>query len=139
VFVGLADGVAANLLQDDGAGPKSSGSLVGFYKVDGGTNWNIIYSDDSTQTTVELTALNSLTNEAVTSGGGSDQLLEVQVYFGAGSRLEVVFKVDNEDVYKLTDQTFANATEMSFVMGAKNGSANNESITFDQVYAYQRS
>lgn len=138
VFVGLADDVAADLIVDDGAGMKTSGSMVGFYKVDGGTNWNIIFSEGSNQQTAELTAVNSLTKTAVTSGGGVDQKLACQVRFLAGSRLEVIYKVDDKAVYKLTDLTYAGATEMAFCVGAKNGDTNNESIGVNYAACYQR-
>lgn len=136
VIVALLDGWAANALQDNGAGVKSSGSGCGFFKVDGGTNWRVFFSDGSTQDIVELTALNSLTGTAQTAGGASYQRLACKVLTN-GTRLEVQFFIDDVLVYRMIDKTFANATEMELGIGAKNGGANNESIVVDYAYCYQ--
>lgn len=142
VFVGLMDGVAANAIVDDGAGPKASFSGAGFYKVDGGTLWNVIYSDGATQTKAELTAenvarANGGAGEAQTAGGSSFQKLEIDIITKTGSKVDVIFKIDGRTVYKMTDKTYANATETALMVGAKNGSANNEAIKVDYIAAYQ--
>lgn len=136
VYVGFLDGWAANALQDNGAGPKTTASGVGFYKVDGGTNWNVFYSDSTTQTSVELTAANSLDGTAQTAGGSSYQKLGIQV-LEVGSRLKCLFFIDDVLVYTIDDKTFANATEMEVGFGVKNGGANAETLNVDYVYAYQ--
>lgn len=136
VIVALLDGWAANALQDNGAGVKASGSGCGFFKVDGGTNWKVFFSDSTTQEIVELTAANSLTGTAQTAGGASFQRLGFKV-LANGTRLEVQFFIDDVLVYRMADKTFANATEMELGIGAKNGGANNESIVVDYAYCFQ--
>lgn len=62
VYFGVSDALAAaNLMVDNGAGPKTSGSMAGFFKVDGGTTWKTIVSKSTTQTTntTEYTSVNS--------------------------------------------------------------------------------
>ena len=72
VAFGLKDAVAANSLLDDGGGPAASYSGALFYKVDGGTVWNVENSISTTQKTTTLDATGSLTGEAQTAGGGTD-------------------------------------------------------------------
>lgn len=136
VIVALLNGWAADALQDNGAGVKANASGVGFFKVDGGTNWKVFFSDSTTQEIVELTAANSLDGTAKTAGGASYQRLGFKV-LANGTRLECQFFIDDVLVYKIHDKTFANATEMEFGIGAKNGAANNESIVVDYAYCYQ--
>lgn len=136
VIVALLNGWAANALQDNGAGVKADASGCGFFKVDGGTNWKVFFSDSTTQEIVELTAANSLTGTAQTAGGASYQRLGFKV-LANGTRLEVQFFIDDVLVYRMADKTFANATEMELGIGAKNGGANNESIVVDYAYCFQ--
>lgn len=142
VAVGLMDAVAANTILDDGAGLDASFSGAAFYKVDGGTLWNVIYSDGATQTKAELTAENVAkpnggAGEAQTAGGSAYQKLEIDIIPKTGSKVDVMFKIDGRTVYKMTDKTYANATEISVMAGAKNGGANNESVKLDFIAAHQ--
>lgn len=138
VLIGVLDGWAADTLVDNGAGPKASYSGAVFYKVDGGTRWNVEYSDGATQTTAELTAVNSYDKVAKTAGGASYQVFAIEITPNANSTVDVAFFIDGALVYKMKDQTFANATEIAPGVGAKNGSANNESISVDYIQAYQK-
>lgn len=137
VFVGLLDAVGANTLVDDGAGPKTTASGVGFFKVDGGTTWNIFASLSTTQTKVNLTAANSLDKLAKTAGGASYQRLEIVVIPKNTTQQDVEWYIDGVLVYKLTDMVFTSATEMQIGAGVKNGGANNETLNIDYIYAYQ--
>ena len=136
VLVGLLNAWAANAIQDNGAGVKADASGCGFFKVDGGTNWKVFFSDSTTQDIVELTAQNSLTRTAQTAGGASYQRLGVKV-LANGIRLEVQFFIDDVLVYRMIDKTFANATEMELGFGVKNGGANLETLNVDYAYCYQ--
>ena len=136
VYIGLMDAMDANALADNGGGPKATASAAGFFKVDGGTNWNVIYSDSTTQTKVELTAANSLDGLAKTAGGAAFQVFEIKV-LPLGSRLDVLFFIDGVHVYTIYDKTFANATEMDAGLGIKNGAANLETLSYDLIYCYQ--
>ena len=138
VFVGLMDGVAADSIVDNGAGPKTSFSGAGFFKVDGGTTWKVIYSDGSTQTIKELTADISYDGVLKTAGGSSYQKLEIEIVPHTSTACDITFMIDDVVVYKMKDKTYASATEMSLVVGAKNGGANNESILVDYIGALQK-
>lgn len=137
IYIGLMDAVAADAIVDDGAGPKTSFSGAGFFKVDGGTNWNVIYSDGATQTKVELTALNSLTKTAQAAGGSSFQKFQIDIVPVAASKVDVMFFIDDKLVYKMKDQTYANATETSAAFGVKTGSAASQTFSVDYVAPLQ--
>jgi len=138
LYVGLADAVAANLLVSDGAGPKTSGTMLGFYKVDGGLNWNIIASLGSTQTKVELSAANSLDKVAKVGSGSADQLLEIDFLPKNSTQADVIFKIDGITVYKLTDWVFTSATDVQAVAGVKDGDAGDEvTLNLRAWYCYQ--
>lgn len=141
LIVGLVNAVAADLLVSAGAGPKTSGSMLAFYKVDGGLNWNIVASIGSTQTKVELNAAN--TDKYTKSGpfvgsGASDQTLEILFYPKNTTQADVVFKIDGQVVYKLTDWVFTSATDVQAVCGCKDGDAGDETtINLRNWFCYQ--
>lgn len=136
IFVGLADAVGANLLVDNGAGPKTSFSGVAFFKVDGGTNWKVIASLGTTQTIAELTALLSLDGIAKTSAGSSYQVLRIEVLPYSSTNAKVDYFIDEVHVYSI-DLVYTSATEMQIGLGVKNGGANAETMLCDYVAAYQ--
>lgn len=138
VAFGLMDAVAANSIVDNGAGLKTSFSGACFYKVDGGTRWQVIYSDGATQTTADLSATNSLTKSAQSAGGASYQTLQIDIIPKTSTLVDVVFSIDGSTVYKMLDKTYASATEMSLFVGAKNGGANNETINVDSIRCHQK-
>lgn len=123
IAVGLMDAVGANSLLDDGAGPKASYSGAVFFKVDGGTNWNVETSIGSSQTTVELNATNSLTKSAVVAGGSANQTLTIEFLPVSSTQGDVSFYVDGVLVYKQTGFTYTGATEMQAFVGTKTGGA----------------
>lgn len=137
VYAGLMDNVGANALQDSGAGPKSSFSGAGFFAKDGSTLWNVIYSDGSTQTIAELSATNSLNKQANTAASAAFQLLEIDIIPKTSSLVDVIFKINGSTVYKMLDRTYANATETSAMLGAKNGTAAQQAVKFDGVACNQ--
>lgn len=138
LYVGLADAVAADLLVNDGAGPKTSGSMLGFFKVDGGLNWNVIVSIGSTQTKVELTAANSYDKTAHVGSGSADQTLEIEFLPKTSTKADVIFKIDGVTVYKFTDWTFTSATDVQAVCGCKDGdSADEVTINLRNWFCYQ--
>lgn len=139
LYVGLADAVAANLLVSAGAGPKASGSMLGFFKVDGGLNWNIIASIGATQTKVELSAANSLDKVAKVGSGASDQRLRIECLPKNATQADVLFFIDGVLVYKLTDWVFTSATDMQAVCGCKDGDAGDETtINLRYWFCYQK-
>lgn len=137
-MVGLKDAWAADSLQDDGAGPAASFSGMGFYKVDGGTNWNIVVSIGSTQTLVELTAANSLDGVAKTAGGSSYQRLRGTFTPTGGGLGDFDFFIDDTHVYRVKDVTITSATDMEFGFGSKNGDTNHDQLNIDYAWCYQK-
>lgn len=133
VMFGFASATAANHLQDNGAGPLASYSGAVFFKVDGGTNWNVEKSIGATQVTAELTATNSLTKAAIAAGGASYQTLRIEVEPHGGGSMDVTFFVDGVCVYKIKDTTYASATEMHLMAGVKNGDTNLETLNIDYI------
>lgn len=126
LYVGLADAVAADLLVSAGAGPKTSGSMLGFYKVDGGLNWNIVASVSTTQTLVELTAANSVDKTAHVGSGSAKQRLRIECLPKTSALADVLYYIDDVLVYKLTDWTYTSVTDMQAVVGCKDGDAGDE-------------
>ena len=136
IFIGLADAAGANLMVDDGAGPKTSFSGCGFFKVDGGTRWKVISSLGSTQTITELTAANSLDKLAKTAGGGSYQDFRIDVLPYTSTLEKVCFSIDGVLV-ATHDLTYTSATEMQTALYAKAGGSNSEVLYGDWLSCWQ--
>ena len=135
VFVGFISAFAANNLVDDGAGPRTTGSIAGIYKVDGGTVWRCITRNGSASTDSVSTT---------TAGGAAYQKLEIECHEMDGVNMSVTFRVDGK---LLKDSSglvikhlvaIASATEMNFGVYAKAGGANSEVVNVDWIYAHQR-
>lgn len=139
LIVGLTDGVAANLLVNDGAGPKTTGSTLAFFKKDGGLNWWVHASLGAAQQSVELTAVNSLDKVAHVSSGAAAQRLRIEFCPKNATQSDVLFFIDGVLVYKITDWVFTSATEMQAVAGVKDGDAGDE-VTMNLRYwfCYQK-
>lgn len=120
VFVGFADAIGANMLVDNGAGMRASGSIIAIYKIDGGSVWRCHTRDNSgTTDTVSTT----------TAGGSAYVELEMEALEYTGTQASVVFKVDgnylkdaNGNVIRHT-MAYASLTEMSFGLYLKTGGA----------------
>lgn len=136
LFVGLTDGAAANLLVDNGAGPKTSGNTLCFFKVDGGLNWHVYGRDDADSDvfSVELTAANSLDKKAHIGSGANKQMLEIEFLPKSSTLADVVFYIDGVEVYKRTDWRYSgSATDIQAVVGCKDGDAGDE-VTINCYY-----
>lgn len=134
VFVGFASAAGADLLVDNGAGPRTTGNLMGIYKVDGETLWRCVQRNGTDVT---------ITQSNTTAGGSAYQLLEIEVaelsttqlvvtyYVSSGPNARVRLKdVDGKDIEHRTNIT--SATEMNFVAGyVKAGGANAETLNID--------
>lgn len=142
VAVGMMNAVAADSIQDNGAGPKADYSGFCFYKVDGGTAWIFESSLGTAQTT---TILNYSTPASATDWHS----LKVEVRSRGSTTLEIIPFIDtaggqgyvqcvdtNGDKVKHTI-TLGSPTEMSIFAGVKNGGANNEGLNIDYLAAYQ--
>ena len=136
VLVGLMDAPGADSLVDNGGGPKSSYSGAVFYKVDGGTAWIFETSNATTQTTSTSTT---------TAGGTADQLLEIEVLNVSGTAVDVVPKINGQQLIDSTSGDLirhtvllASATEMAIVVGNKAGGGTSEVLTLKVVSASQK-
>jgi hypothetical protein len=138
ILVGLMDAVAANSLQDNGAGPPASYSGAVFFKIDGGTVWQTETSLSTTQTTNELTStnVNNLSKKAQTAGGSAYQVLRIEYMPYSSTNAYVTFFVDGVAVAQ-HDYVFTSATEMQIALGVKNGGANLETLNVDYVSCSQ--
>jgi hypothetical protein len=135
---GFANAVAADLIVDNGAGLRTTGSVLAIYKVDGGTVWkavsrvNNVAMGDSTSTT--------------TAGGTNYQELEIEVTPIDSTRVQAVYKVGDiiGPTTYLTDATtglpivhtitVASSTEMQIFVGAKLGAiTNNDVLNVDYI------
>lgn len=134
ILFGFASAVAANLIVDDGAGPRASGNIVCIEKRDGETQWRLTTRNGSAVTT---------TLSSNTAGGASYQTLEVIVQDYDAVNMQVVAKVDGvhlRDSNNVPIRHFiaiASATEMQVCAGVKNGGANLEVLNLDYIYAHQ--
>lgn len=138
IIVGLKDAVAADSLLDNGGGPSASYTGAVFFKVDGGTVWQVETSVAGTQTTTELTAANSLDKRAKTAGGSAFQKLRIEFRPFSSTQADVIFLIDDVQVAKHT-YTYTSATEMQICFGIKNGAATTvELLVVDYVRCHQK-
>lgn len=136
LFVGLTDGAAANLLVDDGAGPKTSGNTICFYKVDGGLNWYAYARDDADADVVneELNATNSKDGTAHVGSGSAHQTLSIEVLpYGGGTKADIKWYIDGVLVYDKVGWDFGTPSAMQCVAGVKDGDAGDE-VTLNLYY-----
>lgn len=138
VLVGLLDAVGADTILDNGGGPKASYSGAVFFKVDGGTRWQVETSNSTTQTTDDLSAANTnnLAKRNVTAGGSAYQVLRIEYTPYSSTNAYVSFFVDGV-LCAQHDYIFTSATEMQIGIGVKNGGANNETLNVDYVVCTQ--
>lgn len=134
VFVGLASAAGADLLVDNGAGVRTTGSIVGIYKVDGGTVWRC-NSRNGTATT-DTAAIQ-------TAGGAAFQTLTIVGRDVDGTNYEFTYFLDGSP---LTDSNnkhikhtlaFASPTVCRIVAGyIKAGGATSETLLLDYCASY---
>ena len=138
VIFGLVETVAADLLQNDAAGPKADYDGACFFKVDGGTRWQFETSDGTAQDTTDLN---------VTAGGSSFQTLAIEINPISSTEMLVTPWIDTSGGNNLVQpaefgvssraplvqhrETYAGAGNMAFVIGVKNGSATVETLHVD--------
>lgn len=138
VMAGFMNAIAANALVDDGAGLRTTGNYFMFFKVDGGTTWNV-RSRNGTETETNDTG--------VTAGGASYQKLRVEIdNEGSGAtNVQVKFFIDDVQCRDATTNNLivhtiaiASSTEMQAGVGIKNGGGNAEVLVLDYLYAAQK-
>lgn len=137
VAVGLCDSAGANLLVDDGAGPKTSYSGAMLYKVDGSNVWKFNSSKSTTQTT---------STSAIAAGGSAYQVARIEFrpysttalwavpFIDAGDGLGMQQLVDATTGIKIKHSvTFASAAAMQPFAYNKAGAANSEVLNVDYI------
>lgn len=145
IAFGFCNAVAANTLQDNGAGPPSSYSGAVFFKQDGETVWTVENSLSTTQTTTQLTAANSLTGAAATAAtaAGTWWTLRIEWQPVSSTKGDFLFYGSTDgrnDVLlaKHSEVTYTSATEMQLFVGVKNGGTNEETLYVDYLWATQK-
>ncbi|MBT7069663.1 MAG: hypothetical protein HN975_02080 [Anaerolineae bacterium] len=138
VLIGIINAAAADDMGDASAGPRADFSGAVFYKVDGGDNWNVMYSDGTTQTKAELSAENSKTGTAISRTSGTFQKFAIELIPTSTTKVNINFYVgeltgDLKLVHRMTDKTFASATEMQVELYVKAGSGTVETLSVDYV------
>lgn len=136
IAVGFASAVGANLILDNGAGLRTSGSIFSIYKVDGETAWRCVSRNGSTA---------NVSLSTTTAGGSAYQELVIRItdqgdlgyqtiaYFVNGAPL-----VDSTTGLIIAHTlTVSGATEMQAFLGVKNGSATLETLNCDYLGAAQ--
>lgn len=138
VAFGLMNAVGADAIVNDGAGLKSSYSGASFYKVDGGTLWNVEASLATTRYgQTLLNAANSLDKTAHTAYGTTFQWLEIEITPFSSTQARVDFFIDGVHV-ATTDMTYTSATEMMLWAGVKTGTAHALTATVDYLGCEQK-
>ena len=99
LFIGFASSAGANLLVDDGAGVRTSGSVFGIYKIDGGTVWRTHSRNGSTATDTVTQSSNNMTS-------GVYHELELQIQDFSANQCVVTYLLDG--VYLRDNTSYAN-------------------------------
>ncbi len=137
VAFGCADAFGANLLVDDGAGPKTSFSGLLIFKVDGGTAWKVVSSLSTTQT---------ISTSTVTAGGTAYQTLRIECQPINATVAEAKFYVDGQQLLDAATSpprpikhvfTYTNATEMSAGLYVKTGGGAGGEIVLADYFALE--
>lgn len=150
IYLGFSSAAAADLMVDNGAGPATSHSGVGFFKTDSnssGNYWSAHTSISTTQNSTLLTAANMLAGKAriygpLTAGGSSYQVLGIVVRPISTTQAEAEFWIDTAGgknlqlAYKQLF-TYTNAAAMNAVAYIKAGGSNSEVLNVDYIAAYR--
>lgn len=133
VYVGMSSSAVAATLGNDGAGPASSYSGVGLYKVDGSLNWFAEFSNGATQNTIELNSAASLNKVAQVAGAAAQQLIEIDVLPKTSTTCDVIFKINRITVAKMMDQVFTSMVAMAPLATIRSGSTTAETLKVYQI------
>lgn len=144
IWIGFTSATGADVLADDGAGPSSNFSGIGFYKVDGGTVWKCIVSKGTSQQTATVLT----TGQPASAVPGSSSFVRFRVEFAAVGDMskdqgEATFWIDGKQAYDAADIsrnkpikftfTYTSAAAMGFSLYVKSGGANAETLVVDDV------
>ena len=99
--------------------------------------WVAYVQFNTTQTTAELTASNSLDGVAHTVSGDY-QVLEWTLLPRSSTTCDILYYIDGVNVYKHTDVTMTSPAVMAACLAIKDGSSSYiETMLADYVYCYQ--
>ncbi len=136
IFAGFSSVLGANQMVDTAGGPAASMSGAFFYKLEGTLTWAIGVSIGSTQTLATLTAQNSFNKIAQTTGTAFVKLA-IEILPKTSTVADVIFKINDKVVYKITDWTYTSAAAMYAGAYVKAGSGSSEVLNVDYVSAYK--
>lgn len=148
LIFGFMSSVGANALIDDGGGPRQSGSVCVFYKVDGGDEWRVQsrdttgYRDAGTGRKAGVLTVTDTVDGVITSTEAFETL-ELWIDDPEPSRTvrdRVLVATFAHNGVRLTPQLEINvldATEMQLMVGVKNGSSTLEALVVDVLHADQ--
>ncbi|RPI88841.1 MAG: hypothetical protein EHM42_04065 [Planctomycetaceae bacterium] len=135
LFAGFADVLTtADLLQDNGNGPKASFFGAGLFKVDGDSAWRCVSARGALQT---------VTAGVASAGGPAPQTVRVEIQPVDATNAEVTFYVDDLPLRDLAGLpvkhtlTLTGFASLQAGVFAKAGSATSETISVDYIAAYQ--
>lgn len=137
IFFGLASGVSAGgLITSEAGGIRSTGTVVGIYKVAGSTVWSVISQNGTNVTTNTSTC---------PAGLSTYQKLNVEVLDVIAGNATVVFRVDGQLLRDTNNPTLPIKQNLvltsdlicSLVAGVKNGSSSMETLNIDYMAAVQ--
>ena len=140
VLAGVMNNVAADSIQDNGAGPSADYHGANFFLKDGDATWWCESSIGATQTTVDT---------GITAANNTWTTLRFEVSDLSSTQSQINFFIDDEECgwdvttkpgQKITQTvTFSSATEMQVCLGCKNGSTNDSQyLDADYVGCRQR-
>lgn len=133
VAFGFADSFGADLLVDDGAGPKASFSGALLYKVKNSTVWKFITSKGTTR---------NITTTDITAGGSSQVRLGIDLRPLNSTTFEAIPYIDGVHLLDPSQKrptpikhtiTITSAAAMSLGVYVKAGGANSEVVDVDYV------
>lgn len=134
VLFGVMSGVAANALQDDGAGPAASFSGAVLFKTDGSTAWKFMTSVGAAQ---------KVSTTDVVAASAAFVELSIEIRPKSATEAEAIPFINGQQcrdangIYIKHLITYTGATEMTQVVGVKNGGANAESLRVDYLSCRQ--
>lgn len=137
-FVGFMSSIAANALVDDGGGMRTTGNYFVFFKVDGGTTWQVRSRNGTT----------TYTNDTgITAGGSSFQTFAIDIDTeGDGStNVRATFYINGQICRDATTNLnichvipISGSVQMQLGAGAKNGSGSLETLVIDYLNGTQK-
>ena len=145
---GLASTAGQNILRDNGAGMRTDGQFVGFYKIDGGRNWrvqtrdNLGVQDYVTEASAHLVSRTETIDGIVTSPTPW-RFLEISLEDAAPSRMVAgrvmlaTFRIDGVLLPVRHEFRVVDASLLTVLTGVKNGAAVAETFYADLLHADQ--